>query len=139
MELGYATTIHGAQGVTADTMHGLITGDASRQQLYTMLTRGRTANHVYLPVVGDGDPHTAIQPDTISPRTATDLLEQILARDDTPTSATTLQRQQDDPAGRLGDAVDRYLDALHVAAEHTAGPNTLTALESGRRTGCTPV
>jgi ATP-dependent exoDNAse (exonuclease V) alpha subunit len=24
--LGYATTIHGAQGVTADTMHGLVTG-----------------------------------------------------------------------------------------------------------------
>jgi ATP-dependent exoDNAse (exonuclease V) alpha subunit len=33
VELGYATTIHGAQGVTADTMHGLIAGDASRQQL----------------------------------------------------------------------------------------------------------
>ena len=129
VELGYATTIHAAQGVTADTMHGVITGDASRQQLYTMLTRGRTANHVYLPVVGDGDPHTAIHPDTISPRTATDLLEQILARDDTPTSATTLQRQQHDPARRLGDAVDRYLDALHLAAEHTAGPDTLTALD----------
>ena len=38
--LGYATTIHAAQGVTADTMHGLLTGDESRQQLYTMLTRG---------------------------------------------------------------------------------------------------
>ena len=37
--LGYATTIHTAQSVTADTMHGL-TGQESRQQLYTMLTRG---------------------------------------------------------------------------------------------------
>jgi ATP-dependent exoDNAse (exonuclease V) alpha subunit len=36
--LGYATTIHAAQGVTADTMHGLITGQESRQQPYTMLT-----------------------------------------------------------------------------------------------------
>ncbi|WP_091414938.1 MobF family relaxase [Friedmanniella luteola] len=129
VELGYATTIHGAQGVTADTMHGVITGDASRQQLYTMLTRGRTANHVYLPVVGDGDPHTAIHPDTIYPRTATDLLEQILARDDTPTSASTLQRHQQDAALRLGDAADRYLDALHVAAEQVAGADTLTALD----------
>ena len=33
--LGYATTIHGAQGVSADTMHGLLTGQESRQQLYT--------------------------------------------------------------------------------------------------------
>ena len=28
--LGYATTIHAAQGVTADTMHGLLTGQESR-------------------------------------------------------------------------------------------------------------
>ena len=62
--LGYATTIHSAQGVSADTMHGLATGQESRQQLYTMLTRGRHANHLYLQVVGDGDPHTVIRPDT---------------------------------------------------------------------------
>src|SRR5512132_2269307 len=35
--LGYATTIHGAQGVSADTMHALMTVQESRPQLYTML------------------------------------------------------------------------------------------------------
>ena len=45
-ELGYATTVLGAQGVTVATMHGLATGNESRQQLYTMLARGRTANHL---------------------------------------------------------------------------------------------
>jgi AAA domain/TrwC relaxase len=30
-ELGYATTVHAAQGVSVDTMHGLATGDESRQ------------------------------------------------------------------------------------------------------------
>ena len=39
--LGYAITIHAAQGVSADAMHGLATGRVSRQQLYTMLSRGR--------------------------------------------------------------------------------------------------
>ena len=58
--LGYATTIHAAQGVSADTMHGLLTGQESRQQLYTMLSRGRHANYLYLQVVGDGDPHALI-------------------------------------------------------------------------------
>ena len=82
-ELGYATTVHTAQGVTADTMHGVVTGEESRQQLYTMLTRGRSANHIYVSVVGDGDPHTVIRPDNVHPRTATELLEQILARDAT--------------------------------------------------------
>jgi hypothetical protein len=42
--LGYATTIHAAQGISADTMHGLLTGQESRQLLYTMLTRGRHAS-----------------------------------------------------------------------------------------------
>ena len=130
MELGYATTVHGAQGVTADTMHGLATGAESRQQLYTMLTRGRTANHLYLQVVGDGDPHSVIHPDTIRPRTPVDLLEQILARDDTPHSATTTQNDQRDPAVRLGEATARYLDALHAAAEDIAGPAVVDRLDT---------
>ena len=54
--IGLRSTVHTAQGVTADTMHGVVTGEESRQQLYTMLTRGRTANHIYVSVVGDGDP-----------------------------------------------------------------------------------
>src|SRR5215211_4677758 len=82
--LGYATTVHSAQGVSADTMHGLLTGQESRQQLYTMLTRGRHANHLSLQVVGDGDPHILIRPDTVSPRTPTETLQQILARDEAP-------------------------------------------------------
>jgi ATP-dependent exoDNAse (exonuclease V) alpha subunit len=99
--LGYATTIHAAQGVSADTMHGLLTGEESRQQLYTMLTRGRHANHLYLQVVGDGDPHTLIRPDTISPHTPTEILHQIIARDDAPVSASTVLRELDNPAARL--------------------------------------
>jgi len=129
VELGYASTVHTAQGVTADTMHGVVTGEESRQQLYTMLTRGRSANHVYLSVVGDGDPHAVIRFDRVHPRTATELLEQVLARDATPQSATTLQREQQDSAARLGAATARYLDALHVAAEHLAGPQAVAGLD----------
>jgi conjugative relaxase-like TrwC/TraI family protein len=127
--LGYATTIHNAQGVTADTMHGLLTGQESRQQLYTMITRGRNANHLYLQVVGDGDPHSIIRPDTISPRTPTETLRQILARDDTPTSATTLLRELSDPAARLYAAVQHYTDSLQVAAEHLVGPQIVQMLD----------
>jgi hypothetical protein len=128
-ELGYATTVHTAQGVTADTMHGVVTGGESRQQLYTMLTRGRTGNHIYASVVGDGDPHAVIQPGSLHPRTATELLEQILARDASPQSAMTLQREQHDPSVRLGDAAARYLDALQLAAEHVAGQQVVAALD----------
>jgi hypothetical protein len=63
----------------ADTMHGPATSEESRQQLRTMLTRSRIANHLYLQVVGDGDPHSLVWPKTVRPRMATDLLRQILA------------------------------------------------------------
>jgi conjugative relaxase-like TrwC/TraI family protein len=127
--LGYATTIHSAQGVTADTMHGLLTGQESRQQLYTMLTRGRHANHLYLQVVGDGDPHTVIRPDTIAPRTPTETLQQIIARDEAPVSASTLLRNLNNPAARLFQAVQRYTDSLHVAAEQLVGPTIVAELD----------
>src|SRR4030095_9663494 len=122
--LGYAITIHGAQGVSADTMHGLVTGQESRQHLYTMVTRGRAANHLYLQVVGDGDPHTLIRPDTVAPRTPTETLQQILACDEVPESASTVLRELNNPAARLSQSVQRYTDGLHVAAEELLGPQT---------------
>jgi DNA primase catalytic core len=119
-ELGYACTTHTAQGVTADTCHGLLTGDESRQQAYTMLTRGRLTNTSYLIVVGDGEPHTAIRPETLLPDTPTEILERILDRDESPISATTSLLRATDPHVRLGEATTRYRDAIVFAADHTA-------------------
>src|SRR5215213_1613778 len=127
--LGYATTLHSAQGISADTMHGLLSGQESRQQLYTMLSRGRHANHLYLQVVGDGDPHTLIRPDTIAPHTPTETLQQIIGRDEAPASASTLLRELNNPAARLFQAVQRYTDGLHVAAEQLLGPQTVVELD----------
>jgi hypothetical protein len=98
-----------------------------------MLTRGRHANHLYLQVVGDGDPHTVIRPDTIAPRTPNETLQQILARDEAPLSASTLLRELNDPAARLFQAVQRYTDGLHVAAEQLVGPETVAELDQADR------
>jgi hypothetical protein len=106
-----------------------LTGQESRQQLYTMLSRGRHANHLYLQVVGDGDPHTLIRPDSISPRTPSETLQQILARDEAPASASTMLRELNDPAARFFQAVQRYTDSLHVAAEQLLGPHTIAELD----------
>ena len=130
-ELGYASTIHGAQGISVDTVHGLATGEETRQQLYTMLTRGSDANHLYLQVIGNGDPHDLLLPQNVRPPTATEILESILARDDAPTSATTTAREQASPTQRLGAAAARYVDALHVAAEHHLGTTAIAHLEAG--------
>ena len=128
--LGYATTIHGAQGVSADTMHGILTGQESRQQLYTMLTRGRHANHLYLQVVGDGDPHSVIRPEAVAPPTPTEGLQQMLSRDDSPASAASTLRELHDPAVRLHDAVQRYTDGIQAAAEHVIRPESLANLDA---------
>ncbi len=50
VQLGYATTVHGAQGITTGTCHVVLTGDEDRNLLYVALSRGRYANHLYLNV-----------------------------------------------------------------------------------------
>jgi conjugative relaxase-like TrwC/TraI family protein len=46
--LGYATTVHSAQGVTADTCHSLMGVKATRTLAYVAMTRGRHSNKAYL-------------------------------------------------------------------------------------------
>ena len=136
VELGYATTIHGAQGVTADTCHGLLTGTESRQQAYTMLSRGRHANHAWVQVT-DADTHPAPAAlSLVAPSTATRLLEGILGRDDAPVSATTLLVKADEQALLLGPAVRCYLDALSFAAEHHVDQATQDALDAAGQARC---
>jgi hypothetical protein len=44
VSLGYAVTVHAAQGVTADTTHAVIGETGIRSLLYVAMTRGRHAN-----------------------------------------------------------------------------------------------
>ncbi len=118
VHLGYALTIHGAQGTTVDTTHTIITGSETRQQLYVALTRGRQSNHSYVQVLDPVTENSPIHPNTLHPTTAVDTLQAILARDGSATSATTQQQQAHDPATRLGQAVARYTDAITVAIEN---------------------
>ena len=66
----------------------------TREQLYTMVSRGRTANHLYLAVGDDGDPHRILLADLQEP-TATDILQRVLSRSSLPVSASTVQSQQE--------------------------------------------
>lgn len=125
VDLGYATTYHGAQGSTVDVTHCALTGAESRQLLYVGMSRGRAANHAYLPVSGDGDQHKNIHPDVVDPRTAVDMLETIIRRDSAPRSARTEVREQNDPVLQLRGAVERYSDAVDRAAQVQLGPDRI--------------
>ena len=134
VELGYATTIHAAQGITADTCHGLLTGEESRQQAYT-LTRGRHANHAWLQI-DSADTHVApVDPGLLQPASATQLLEAVIGRDDAPASATTLLRQADQPDQLLGPAAD-VLSRRHHLCRRT--PSVAGGQGLDRRSRCRP-
>ena len=116
VELGYASTVHTAQGLTTDVVHGIVTGEESRQTMYTMLTRGRVENHVHVVLAEVAQDHALPSPTLDRQATATELLGGILARDGAGVSATTTQAVAGSPEAKLRDAVTRYADALALAA-----------------------
>ena len=48
VSLGYAVTVHAAQGVTADTTHAVLGDTTTRNLFYVAMTRGRLTNTAYL-------------------------------------------------------------------------------------------
>ncbi|MCW4353428.1 AAA family ATPase [Hoyosella sp. YIM 151337] len=119
VELGYACTIHRAQGVTVDTTHALITGHTSRAGLYVAATRGRSENHLYVPTDTldiDTEPvHLSPSRSEGEPMTVLERLTTVLERDQGQRSATeTLRgvlREAENPQ-RLHDAYTTARDAL---------------------------
>ena len=48
VQLGYAGTVHAAQGRTVTTARGLVTETTSAEALYVMMSRGQRSNHAYV-------------------------------------------------------------------------------------------
>ncbi len=131
--LGYASTVHAAQGSTAEVCHTVATGAESRQLLYVAMTRGRAGNHLYLTSAGDGDEHSVLTPDALLPPSAVDLLTRIVARDGAQTSATTAQRELTDPAGRLQRSRRQVLRQPHRRRRPTPRTRPAHRPRPGRR------
>ena len=70
-----------------------------------------------------------IRPETVT-RTPTEMLQQILSRDDSPTSASAAARAQRPSCPAVRRAVQRYTDGLQVAAEQLVGPQIVEMLDS---------
>jgi hypothetical protein len=54
VQLGYAGTVHAAQGRTVTTARGLVTEATSAEALYVMMSRGQRSNDAYV-VTDDPD------------------------------------------------------------------------------------
>jgi hypothetical protein len=119
-ELGYAVTAHSAQGLTVGVGLALVTGQESRQWLYSAMTRGAQQNRAFvhtMPKLSDPDagtrpapelsrharirseragepvpqPHPSSDPE---PREAVAVLSDVLERDDSEVSATEYRRRE---------------------------------------------
>ncbi|MCY1659221.1 relaxase domain-containing protein [Dietzia sp. SL131] len=98
IHLGYAATIHRAQGATVDTVHAVIDAGVDRAGLYVAMTRGRRENHAYAvcePTLDTGaeDAHMHSAGDHHAP-TPEQVLTGVLARDTHQASATETLRQE---------------------------------------------
>jgi conjugative relaxase-like TrwC/TraI family protein len=131
VELGYATTVHRAQGMTVDTAHTLMAPSLTRSTAYVGLTRGRDTNHLYVVTDTTPEAHPDHQPEESTTPAA--VFAAIVARGDdnlaaTATLAAELDHTDDTTrlraihadlvdalaADRAGYLLDRALPATHL-------------------------
>jgi conjugative relaxase-like TrwC/TraI family protein len=101
VELGYASTIHRAQGMTADTAHVLADSSTSRELVYVGLTRGKEANHLYV--------------ETEDAQPMSDVLASIAGHSDGMLSATESIRAEQARVDDLVTLIDQYGDVAERA------------------------
>jgi conjugative relaxase-like TrwC/TraI family protein len=107
VELGYAVTVHRAQGLTCDTAHATITDTTSREQLYVAVSRARQRSHIYL--ARDTDAAADDAHDSLSPFAAPDqaqVLADCIGRSTAePSAVETLGRGGNATVGALPPAI----------------------------------
>lgn len=125
VELGYAITVQRAQSRTVGTAHVVTGPGMSREHLYVAMTRGREANHVYVPLdlpedggaIEQAEPHQML--DRVdAPLDGREVLVQILSTPGAELSATESLTRSRRP---------QPVDALHrpqirTARWHQPGP-----------------
>src|ERR1700712_3415525 len=96
VELGYASTLHRTQGMTADTAHVLADASTSRELAYVGLTRGKHENHLYV--------------ETEKAQPISDVLASIARTSDATLSATETIRGEQARVDNLVTLIDQYGD-----------------------------
>jgi hypothetical protein len=126
--LGYAVTVHTAQGVTADTTHAVLGLNTTRALLYVAMTRSRHTNtaHLYENSIGDSEygHHEPVGTHLTSHGTSRDaasLIRAILANhDQTPITANDYAAQT--PGAALPNRVRSLLNRRTTAAHRRRAP-----------------
>jgi len=109
VELGYATTVHRAQGMTVEAGHVLVDKTMSREAFYVAMSRGRTSNRAYVVTDEAIDVDLHIPPGP--PLDPVAVLRGVLAREGSERSATETLAAALESAESLATLVPRYVDA----------------------------
>ncbi|ODU04156.1 MAG: TrwC relaxase [Pseudonocardia sp. SCN 72-86] len=123
LALGYASTVHAAQGATVDTSHSVVTPRTGPAALYVGLSRGREANIAHVATVSTVEDTADGRPDQVLRRHPVAMLAGLLDPDDLAMARSALATATDsaDEAGSLTSAVELLSDAAQLAAtERTA-------------------
>jgi hypothetical protein len=123
LELGYATTIHRAQGITVDAAHVLVDPAMGREALYVAATRGRVVNRLYVVDEATLDPDLDQAPDTA--RTAREVLAGVLARETGDRSARDTLEEQFAAADSLARLMPEYEHARGLLAAQRGEVDTV--------------
>jgi conjugative relaxase-like TrwC/TraI family protein len=127
LALGYATTVHAAQGATVDTAHTVVTARTGPAALYVGMSRGRESNTAHVTTVSvvadraDGREDQTIHRDPVA------ALSGLLHPDDTAGSGSALATATES-ATRVG-SVQTPGELLADAAQLAATERTATWLD----------
>ncbi|MPZ63543.1 MAG: hypothetical protein GEU93_20115 [Propionibacteriales bacterium] len=120
--LGYASTVHAAQGVTVDTSHAVITQNTSAEALYVGMSRGRYRNiaHVVTRAVPNDAPTGAVKEAVHKSPQA--VLAGVFDTDDPQLSALAEANQSAAETESVRTPAELFADAAQIAtANRTAG------------------
>lgn len=147
--LGYASTVHAAQGLTVDTSHTVVTATTGAEALYVGLSRGKENNtaHVTTRAVPADAPSGEV-PDAVHRDPAAVLADTLETADPTRSALATATESAQDmesvrtPAELLADASElatagrtaRWLDELADAGAITGDERARLAAEDGGAT-----
>ena len=121
--LGYASTVHAAQGVTVDTTHSVITARTGPGALYVGMSRGRDANTAHVATVTGVDDTARGRADQTIHRDPSAVLASILDTEPAADSKSALATatESSTQTGSTRTAVELLADAAQLAAtERTA-------------------
>lgn len=116
LALGYAYTVHAAQGVTVDTTHTVITPRTGADALYVGMSRGRDANTAHIVTLDRPDQAETGQTLDAVRRNPQAVLATVLETDEPELSALTHAAEAADETEAIRTPGELFADAAEIAA-----------------------